>query len=125
MKKQITTILVVVFMGMVCVKTHAADIRVEIGYDKSIYFNIINDDKELEVTYYILGQTYYGNVDIPEEVTYDNITRRVTSIGDSAFAGCSIRNISIPKSVNRIGRMASFLLFCLMKSNSLRSPIHF
>lgn len=40
-------------MGMVCVKTHAADIRVEIGYDKSIYFNIINDDKELEVTYYI------------------------------------------------------------------------
>lgn len=85
------------------------DIEVKNIDGVTIYYNYINDRKELEVTYkpddYGLYNCYNGNVYIPEEVTYMNRTRKVTSIGERAFYNCySLTSISIPASVTTIGK---------------------
>ena len=50
---------------------------------------------------------YSGNVVIPESVTYNGNTYSVTSIGQSAFEGCSsLTSITIPNSVTCIGEEA-------------------
>lgn len=50
---------------------------------------------------------YAGSVTIPEQVTYDGITRMVTTIGWSAFSACTnLTSVNIPNSVTSIGRSA-------------------
>ena len=129
--KQITsTILLVVLMSMSCYKSFAYyDIKVENADGVTIYYNYINDGKELEVTTPEIGKMYEGAVVIPEEVTYMNRARKVTGIGPeafgapsklssitipnsvtyiggSAFAGCGLSSITIPNSVTSIGGSA-------------------
>ena len=70
-----------------------------------IYYNYINDGTELEVA---RSNNYQGNVAIPEEVTYMNRTRKVTSIGERAFQSCSgLTSVTIPNSVTSIGNYAA------------------
>ena len=82
-----------------------------------IYYKFINNATELEVApqadFTDLAvlyspkpnkDAYSGNVVIPEEVTYMNETRKVTSIGHRAFYNCSgLTSVTIPKSVTSIG----------------------
>ena len=92
----------------------AHDIEVQNGDGVTIYYKFIKDSTELEVTYRgnpsnTYSDKYDGNVVIviPEEVTYENITRKVTSIGSQAFYNCSgITSITIPNSVTSIGYQA-------------------
>jgi hypothetical protein len=98
-----------ILLSMVGTKALAYDFEVMNADGVIIYYNYINDGKELEVT----GTygSYSGSVVIPEEVTYMNRTRKVTSIGERAFASCSgLTSVTIGNSVTRIGESA--FLWC-------------
>ena len=70
-----------------------------------IKYDVITDTKQATV---ISGDTKYsGDVVIPSEITYNNVTCSVTSIGESAFYACdAITSITIPNSVTSIGESA-------------------
>jgi hypothetical protein len=107
--------LLTVLLSCVSLNTFAYDIAVENSDGKIIYYNYINGWAELEVAglynYYNSQNpsAYSGTIIIPEKVTVPNGTRKVTGIGNYAFAGCSsLTSITIPKSVTSIGRDAFF-----------------
>lgn len=95
--------LISILFGVVKGQAMVHDIAVKNADSVTIYYNYINDGKELEVT----GQGYIGSVVIPEEVTYQNITRKVTSIEDYALSCCHhLKSVTIPRSVTSIGARA-------------------
>ena len=115
MKQFKLTFLLTILISMVGAKAYAYDIAVENADGFIIYYNYTNDATELEVTLegrYTTGDIikhYTGNVVIPDEVTYMNRTRKVTSIGESAFQNSTgLTSVTIPNSVKSIGSNAFY-----------------
>ncbi len=75
MKTTNVRFLVVLLISLFSVKASAHDIEVRNADGVTIYYNYINNNTELEVSYrgsqsYQYNE-YYGNVVIPESVTYN------------------------------------------------------
>ncbi|MBR3830008.1 MAG: leucine-rich repeat domain-containing protein, partial [Muribaculaceae bacterium] len=108
MKRHIFSTLFAI-VGLLCsVNVYAHDFVVD-----GIYYNITSEDSEFaEVTFrgsaydaYIYE--YTGSVVIPENVTYNDVTYSVTSIGDDAFNGCTgLTSVTISEGVTFIGNYA-------------------
>ena len=105
-----------VLMSMVGEKAYAYDISIANEDGVVIYYNLINNEQELEVTYkakydYSGTTNYSGYTDvstiiIPEEVSYMDTNKKVTSIGEHAFSKSSLTSVSIPNTVTTIKEAA-------------------
>ena len=67
-----------------------------------ITYNLITKGKIAEVA----SGSYSGDIVIPETVDYEDISYKVTTIKEKAFAGCSLNSIEIPSSITKIAAEA-------------------
>ena len=106
------SILFSILLSMFSANASAYDIKVKNADGVTIYYNYINNKTELEVTAKSteineIANSYSGSIVIPEEVTYENRTLKVTSISISAFLSCkSLTSVTIPDGVKSIGQGA-------------------
>ena len=101
MNKQLLSFLLILLMSMVGTKTLAYDIAVANTDGVTIYYDWINNNTELAVSY---SNEYSGNVVIPSSVEYNGKTYSVTCIDRLAFSKCSgLTSVTIPNSVIYIG----------------------
>ena len=64
----------------------------------------------------VLKNDYSGDIIIPETVTYNNITYKVTSLGEDCFEDCSsLTSINLPSSITSLGS------YCFSGCSSLTS----
>lgn len=77
-------------------------------YLMGIYYNLNHNAKTASVTHTI-GESYKGDILIPESITYNDTIFHVTSIGSRAFQRCSsLTSVVIPNTVTTIEKYAFY-----------------
>lgn len=108
MKQQKIKLLLAMLMSMLGVDSFAHDIAVKNAEGQTIYYVWTNNKTELAVSYKGSSYSSYTNeysgvIVIPQSVSYGGKSYKVTSIGRSAFSGCSIlTSLVIPLGVTSI-----------------------
>ena len=112
MKRLYTSILLTMLMSMIGTMAFAHDFAVDNKDGVTIYY-VKTSDTEVAVTFQ--GSScpsyvdYYGPVNIPTSVTYEDKTYSVTGITDNAFyCWFSMTSIYIPPTVTSIGKKAFY-----------------
>ena len=115
MKRQYYVFLLTSILFHVGLETFAWDFRIQNDEGIMLYYNYINDGKELELTcdtFY--GESeYYSNklrtIKVPSEVVYMNRTRKVTRIGKHAFwyVTC-LQKVILPETIKAIDDYAFY-----------------
>ena len=119
MKKLNITLILTMLMSMAGLGASAHDIEIQNEQGVTIYYNYINNGTELEVTFrdtYFdsFNNEYTGNVVIPEEITYNSKTYKVTKIGSRAFYDCRyLTSVTIGSGVTSIGDYAFYRCYDL------------
>ena len=99
MKHLNITMLLLVLLSMMDIKVNASIID-------GINYSINDENKTASVVKSSYGR-YSGHISIPESIEYNGEQYDVTSIGGSAFSGCSgLTSLTIPSSVTTIGEYA-------------------
>ena len=108
MKKYFTLLL----LSLLSLVASAYDAKID-----GIYYNLDKSKNTASVTYKELDNGYptndcSGNIVIPSEVTYEDVTYKVTVIEEKAFYNCGgLKSVTIPSSVKSIG--ASTFSYCI------------
>lgn len=85
-----------------------------------LWYNLISKGKVAEVIQDNGDGIYYGDIVIPDKVTYEDVEYSVTSIGGSAFYNCSgLTSVIIGDNVTSIGDNA---FYCCESLTSLSIP---
>lgn len=95
-------------LSMIGFNASAHDIEVPNADGVTIYYNYINNNTEVAVTFagdwYGYKDEYRGVVVIPEEIILEERTLKVTCIENSTFSCCyDLTSITIPNNVKTIG----------------------
>ena len=104
--KRLLLLSICLFLSVV---SFAHDIEIKDSKGVTFFYNWINNNTELEVTFkgdnawdYSITP-YSGALSIPSTATYNGSTYPVTAIGDYAFVTSSITSVVIPNGITRIG----------------------
>ena len=94
-----STLLLVIMAFMSCIPTLAQDF-----YANGLNYTILSlEDRTVEVRRYG-NEPYSGDINIPENITFEDNTYTVTGIGRLAFKDCSnLTSISLPNTITNIG----------------------
>ncbi len=103
-----------------CISSVASAQYFEVG---GLAYNVLSTtDHTVEVTSKWSGSFYHGRINIPATVTYDSITYDVVALGDRAFYGGTLYNVTIPSSVTRI-KYGCFLFASRLSSITVPSSV--
>ena len=119
MKKNYLYSFLILLLCVISLNVSAYNIEVPNTDGVTIYYNYINNNTELEVTFLKKGSpSYSGIVVIPEEVTDNGKTLKVTSISPQAFDSCTdLVSVTIPNSVTTIRDRAFAYCYSLASVN--------
>ena len=109
MKQINKNLLLIILMSMVGIKVFAYDIAVKNNDGVTIYYNYINNGKELAVAPKSSGSASYQDdviYNIPQTVTIEGTEYPVTKIEESAFLKSKVVFLTIPEGIKNIGKDA-------------------
>ena len=103
MNKRFTALMTTLILSVIfSISASAYDVEVD-----GIYYNLVSKGKIAKVTEG--DKKYSGSIIVPSSIKVNDAKYTVTSIGGSAFEGCSsLTSITIPNSVTSIGSSAFF-----------------